>query len=133
MVIGATLEPSAFDLADLGGVILAPGFGVQGGTTETVRTLFAGCAPGTVLPSASRSLLSKGPDVATLRSVSRPRVRGTRHRTRLRRPPGWGRSAGRAYPSADASAAKALRSAPASRAFPLNASWSAYHQKYPPT
>lgn len=70
VVIGATLEPSAFDLADLGGVILAPGFGVQGGTTETVRTLFAGCAPGTVLPSASRSLLSKGPDVATLRSVA---------------------------------------------------------------
>jgi orotidine-5'-phosphate decarboxylase len=67
-VIGATLEPSAFDLAGLGGVILAPGFGVQGGTTETVRTLFAGCAPGTVLPSASRSLLSTGPDIATLRA-----------------------------------------------------------------
>jgi len=68
VVIGATLEPSEFDLGGLGGVILAPGFGVQGGTTETVRKLFGGCAPGTVLPSASRSLLSKGPDVATLRA-----------------------------------------------------------------
>ena len=70
VVIGATLEPSAFDLARLGGVILAPGFGVQGGTTASVRTLFAGCAPGTVLPSASRSVLSKGPDVAALRAVA---------------------------------------------------------------
>jgi orotidine-5'-phosphate decarboxylase len=68
VVIGATLEPSGFDLAGLGGVVLAPGFGVQGGTTATVRALFAGCAPGTVLPSASRSLLSTGPDVATLRT-----------------------------------------------------------------
>ena len=70
MVIGATLAPSAFDLADLGGVILAPGFGAQGGTTESVRTLFGGCAPGTVLPSASRSLLAAGPEVATLREVA---------------------------------------------------------------
>ena len=31
-VIGATLAPSAFGLADLGGVILAPGLGAQGGT-----------------------------------------------------------------------------------------------------
>jgi len=68
VVIGATLEPSAFDLAGLGGVVLSPGFGVQGGSTETVRTLFAGCAPGTVLPSASRSLLSTGPDVGMLRA-----------------------------------------------------------------
>ncbi len=70
VVIGATLEPSAFDLAGLGGVILAPGFGVQGGTTDSVRQLFGGCAPGTVLPSASRSVLSTGPDVATLRDTA---------------------------------------------------------------
>jgi orotidine-5'-phosphate decarboxylase len=70
VVIGATLGPSAFDLAGLGGVVLAPGFGVQGGTTETVRKLFGGCAPGTVLPSASRSLLSTGPDVGTLRAAA---------------------------------------------------------------
>jgi orotidine-5'-phosphate decarboxylase len=70
VVIGATLAPSAFDLAGLGGVVLAPGFGVQGGTTDTVRNLFAGCAPGTVLPSASRSLLAEGPDVSALRAAA---------------------------------------------------------------
>jgi orotidine-5'-phosphate decarboxylase len=70
VVIGATLTPSAFDLAGLGGVVLAPGFGVQGGTPDTVRTLFAGCAPGTVLPSASRSLLATGPDIAALRAAA---------------------------------------------------------------
>ncbi len=70
VVIGATLAPSAFDLAGLGGVVLAPGFGVQGGTTATVGHLFAGCAPGTVLPSASRSLLSAGPDIAALRAAA---------------------------------------------------------------
>ena len=45
-VIGATLEPSAFDLAGLGGVILAPGLGAQGGTAgrsgPPVRRLPAG-------------------------------------------------------------------------------------------
>jgi len=70
VVVGATLGPSAFDLAGLGGVVLAPGFGVQGGTTESVHALFAGCAPGTVLPSASRSVLSTGPDVGSLRDTA---------------------------------------------------------------
>jgi len=70
VVVGATLEPSAFDLSGLGGVVLAPGFGVQGGTIGTVRELFDGCAPGTVLPSASRSLLSAGPDIAALRAAA---------------------------------------------------------------
>jgi orotidine-5'-phosphate decarboxylase len=36
-VVGATLAPSEFRLADLGGVILAPGVGVQGGTAAGVR------------------------------------------------------------------------------------------------
>jgi orotidine-5'-phosphate decarboxylase len=70
-VVGATLEPSGFDLSGLGGVILAPGLGFQGGTPEGVRRLFAGCAPGTVLPSASRSLLASGPDVTVLRDAAR--------------------------------------------------------------
>ena len=69
-VIGATLAPSRFDLATLGGVILAPGFGAQGGTTETVSALFAGCPPGTVLPSSSRSLLDVGPDRQSLRKAA---------------------------------------------------------------
>jgi orotidine-5'-phosphate decarboxylase len=80
VVIGATLEPSAFDLADLGGVILAPGVGVQGGTARDVGRLFGACAPGTVLPSASRSLLAAGPDVSALREAAmaeRERLRAT--------------------------------------------------------
>jgi orotidine-5'-phosphate decarboxylase len=70
-VVGATLEPSAFDLARLGGVILAPGLGVQGGTAETLSRLFAGCRPGSVLASASRSLLDAGPDPEALRALAR--------------------------------------------------------------
>jgi orotidine-5'-phosphate decarboxylase len=70
-VIGATRAPSAFDLADLGGVILAPGLGAQGGTAEGAAALFSGCRPGSVLPSASRSILSAGPDVAGLRAAAR--------------------------------------------------------------
>jgi len=66
-VVGATRSPSAFDLAGLGGVILAPGVGFQGGTPEGAARLFAGCAPGAVLPSVSRSLLAAGPDAAALR------------------------------------------------------------------
>jgi orotidine-5'-phosphate decarboxylase len=69
-VIGATRTPSAFDLADLGGVILAPGVGFQGGTADGAARLFAGCAPGTVLPSVSRSLLAAGPDVVALREAA---------------------------------------------------------------
>jgi orotidine-5'-phosphate decarboxylase len=69
-VVGATLAPSRFELGTLGGVILAPGFGAQGGTTETVSALFAGCPPGTVLPSSSRSLLDGGPDQQSLRKAA---------------------------------------------------------------
>jgi len=70
-VIGATLEPSAFDLGGLGGVVLAPGLGVQGGTAAGVAHLFGSCAHGTVLPSSSRALLTVGPDVAALRVAAR--------------------------------------------------------------
>jgi orotidine-5'-phosphate decarboxylase len=69
-VIGATRSPSGFDLAGLGGVILAPGVGFQGGTAEGAGRLFAGCPTGTVLPNVSRSLLSSGPDVVALREAA---------------------------------------------------------------
>ncbi len=69
-VIGATREPSTFDLSALGGVVLAPGVGAQGGTPEGAARLFARCPPGTVLPSASRSLLAAGPDVGPLRDAA---------------------------------------------------------------
>ncbi len=66
-VIGATLEPSAFPLSQLGGVILAPGLGAQGAGPADVAERFAGCRPGSVLPSSSRGLLASGPDPDDLR------------------------------------------------------------------
>ncbi len=66
-VVGATLAPSSFPLAQLGGVILAPGLGAQGAEPKDVAERFGGCVPGTVLASTSRSLLSAGPDVSHLR------------------------------------------------------------------
>jgi len=66
-VVGATLEPSSFTLSQLGGVILAPGLGAQGAGPSDVARRFAGCRPGTVLPSSSRGLLSAGPDPVSLR------------------------------------------------------------------
>ena len=65
-VVGATLEPSAFALSQLGGVILAPGLGAQGAGPADVAARFVGCRPGTVLPSSSRGLLNQGPDPADL-------------------------------------------------------------------
>jgi len=70
-VVGATLRRSSFDLAGAGGIVLAPGVGAQGATAADVRMLFGGCPPGTVLPSASRSVLVKGPDPAGLRHEAR--------------------------------------------------------------
>jgi orotidine-5'-phosphate decarboxylase len=66
-VIGATLEPSSFALSQLGGIILAPGLGAQGAGPADVAVRFAGCRPGSVLPSSSRGLLNEGPDPAELR------------------------------------------------------------------
>jgi orotidine-5'-phosphate decarboxylase len=66
-VVGATLPPSEFPLSQLGGVILAPGLGAQGAGPADVAERFAGCAPGTVLPSSSRGLLRHGPDPEALR------------------------------------------------------------------
>jgi orotidine-5'-phosphate decarboxylase len=70
-VVGATLEPSEFALSQLGGVILAPGLGAQGAGPADVAARFAGCRPGTVLPSSSRGLLNQGPDAVALRDGAR--------------------------------------------------------------
>jgi orotidine-5'-phosphate decarboxylase len=70
-VVGATLEPSRFDLAGLGGVILAPGLGAQGGTAEGAARLFAGCPPHRVLASVSRTVLAAGPDLEPLTRAAR--------------------------------------------------------------
>ncbi|HEY7946966.1 MAG TPA: orotidine-5'-phosphate decarboxylase [Acidimicrobiales bacterium] len=70
-VVGATLPPSQFRLAGLGGTILAPGVGAQGATAREVSTLFAGCPRGSVLASASRSVLRAGPVAADLGAAAR--------------------------------------------------------------
>ncbi len=64
-VVGATLEAKAA-VAAIGGPVLAPGVGAQGATAEDVGRRFASCPPGSVLPSASRSLLAAGPEVRDL-------------------------------------------------------------------
>ncbi len=70
-VVGATLGPSGFPLAGLGGPILAPGVGAQGATASDVSRLFLGCAAGTVVPNVSRSVLREGPEVDALRAAAR--------------------------------------------------------------
>jgi orotidine-5'-phosphate decarboxylase len=68
-VIGpAPLDP-ALDLAAASGLFLAPGVGAQGATSADVARTFAAC-PDRVMPSASRSLLSAGPDAAALRAAA---------------------------------------------------------------
>jgi len=70
-VVGATLQPSQFRLAGLGGTILAPGVGAQGAAAREVSGLFSGCPPGSVLASSSRSLLSAGPGIPALGAAAR--------------------------------------------------------------
>jgi orotidine-5'-phosphate decarboxylase len=69
-VVGATLPPSDFPLSQLGGVVLAPGLGAQGARPQDVTDRFGACAPGSVLPSSSRSVLEAGPDPSHLRKVA---------------------------------------------------------------
>lgn len=63
--VGAVIGPAPIDppldLAAANALFLAPGIGAQGATPEDVARTFAAC-PERVMPSASRSLLSAGPD-----------------------------------------------------------------------
>ena len=63
-VVGATIGGTDEDLA-IGGPLLVPGIGAQGGTADAVRAVF-GSAVGDVLPSISREVLAAGPDPAAL-------------------------------------------------------------------
>jgi orotidine-5'-phosphate decarboxylase len=69
VVFGATCETGGYDLLGFGGPILTPGLGAQGATVDDIARRFAGCAD-RVLPAASRSVLSAGPDVAAMRSAA---------------------------------------------------------------
>lgn len=71
--IGAVIGPVHFapslDLASAHAIFLAPGVGAQGATASDVATVFSAC-PDRVIPSASRALLTDGPDVTRLRDTA---------------------------------------------------------------
>jgi orotidine-5'-phosphate decarboxylase len=67
-VIGPTHLRPELDLAAANCLFLAPGVGAQGATPAEVATVFAAC-PDRVMPSASRSMLSAGPDVGRLQDA----------------------------------------------------------------
>jgi orotidine-5'-phosphate decarboxylase len=67
-VVGPTQMNPELDLAAANCLFLAPGVGVQGATAADVAAVFAAC-PDRVMPSASRSVLSAGPDVSRLRDT----------------------------------------------------------------
>jgi orotidine-5'-phosphate decarboxylase len=68
VVVGATLaEPP--DVSALGGPVLVPGVGAQGGRPETLGGL-GGARPGQLLPAVSRDVLRAGPDVAAVRAAA---------------------------------------------------------------
>ena len=60
------MQDLGLDLAAAGTPILAPGFGAQGGSLDSVRRVFGAALP-QVLASSSRDVLGAGPDVAALR------------------------------------------------------------------
>src|SRR4051794_35473017 len=68
VVVGATLQEMDVDLAGLGGPVLAPGLGAQGGSVADLRRLFGtGTA---VVPTVSRDVLAAGPDTGALRAAA---------------------------------------------------------------
>ncbi|HEY3736801.1 MAG TPA: orotidine-5'-phosphate decarboxylase [Jatrophihabitans sp.] len=68
LVVGATIGQTGTDFSVLNGPILSPGVGAQGGTPRDVRRIF-GDAARNVLPSLSREVLRRGPDVAGLKAA----------------------------------------------------------------
>jgi orotidine-5'-phosphate decarboxylase len=67
VVVGATVF-EAPDVSELGGPVLVPGLGVQGGRPEQLAGL-GGAAPGQLLPAVARGVLRAGPDVTELRAA----------------------------------------------------------------
>jgi orotidine-5'-phosphate decarboxylase len=68
VVLGATVF-EAPDVSGLGGPVLVPGVGVQGGRPEALAGL-GGAAPGQLLPAVAREVLKAGPDVGELRAAA---------------------------------------------------------------
>lgn len=68
VVVGATLTEFP-DLAQLGGPVLVPGVGAQGGRPDALAGL-GGARPGQLLPAVSREVLRAGPDVTAVRAAA---------------------------------------------------------------
>lgn len=67
VVVGATVADPP-DLTGVGGIVLMPGVGAQGGAADDIRRI-AGAAEKWASPNISRSVLSAGPDVGDLRQA----------------------------------------------------------------
>lgn len=68
VVVGATLPELDVDLDSLGGPILAPGLGAQGGSPADLRRLFG--TDRAVVPTVSRGVLGAGADPIALRAAA---------------------------------------------------------------
>jgi orotidine-5'-phosphate decarboxylase len=68
VVVGATLAEVP-DVSRLGGPVLVPGVGFQGGRPDALSGL-GGAVPGQLLPAVSREVLRAGPDVAAVRAAA---------------------------------------------------------------
>ncbi|MET0900411.1 MAG: orotidine-5'-phosphate decarboxylase [Mycobacterium sp.] len=68
VVVGATLSDPP-NVSGLGGPVLVPGVGAQGGRPETLAGL-GGALPGQLLPAVSREVLRAGPDPAAVRAAA---------------------------------------------------------------
>jgi orotidine-5'-phosphate decarboxylase len=69
VVVGATVGDTGHDLSRLGGPVLVPGLGAQGGRPDELRTVF-GDDLTALLPSYSREVLGRGPAVGELRAAA---------------------------------------------------------------
>ncbi len=68
VVVGATVSDPP-DVSALGGPVLVPGVGAQGGRPEALGGL-GGAHPGQLLPAVSREVLRAGPEVAAVRAAA---------------------------------------------------------------
>jgi orotidine-5'-phosphate decarboxylase len=68
VVVGATVAQPP-NVSALGGPVLVPGVGAQGGRPEALGGL-GGAKPGQLLPAVSRDVLRAGPDAAAVRSAA---------------------------------------------------------------
>lgn len=69
VVVGATLGDAVPDLSALGGPVLVPGVGAQGGRPEALGGM-GGAGAGQLLPAVSREVLRAGPDPLAVRQAA---------------------------------------------------------------